>query len=50
MTKSNLNKKSVTTSSLLRHQKRHQTNVTRFIFWAPPNQNFWLRHGLLINL
>jgi len=34
MTKSNF-KKPVMTSSLIRHRKRHQTNVTRFFHFEP---------------
>jgi len=36
------------TSSLLRHEKRYQNNVTRF--WALPNRNFWLRQWLWVLL
>jgi len=36
-------KKAIMTSPLLRHRKSRQINVTRFLHWSPPNQNFWLR-------
>jgi len=45
MAKSNL--KTVITLSQWRHcnydtEIRHQTRVTDFPFWVPPNPNFWL--------